>query len=153
MTPRQKFFVLEYLIDLDAKAAAIRAGYAPRHARARAAALLRRADIADAVRAAMAERAQRTGITVERVIEEYARIVFADLRLVADWGAEGELLAQCSELSDETAAAIAFVADLTRQRPKGLSRESFDERKALECLARLLGLNLVEPKSGTALHA
>jgi phage terminase small subunit len=153
MTPRQKFFVLEYLIDLNAKGAAIRAGYAPRHARARATALLRRPDIANAIREAMAERAQRTGITVARVIEEYARVAFADLRLVADWGPEGEFLAQCSDLPDETAAAIAFVADLTGQRAKGLSRESFDKRKALEFLARLLGLNLVQPEPGLAPHA
>ncbi len=153
MTPRQTFFVLEYLIDLDAKAAAIRAGYAPRHARAHASALLRRPEIADAVRLAMAERAQRCGITVERVIEEYARIAFADLRLVADWGADGEFFAQGTELPDDTAAAIAFIGDLTGQRPTGLSRDSFDKRKALECLARILGLNLVEPERGTAPQA
>lgn len=153
MTPRQKFFVLEYLIDLNASAAAIRAGYRPRSARARGAALLRRPDIANAIRLAMAERAQRTGITAERVIEEYARIALADLRLAADRGPAGEFLAQGTEVPDAAAAAIALLADLTGQHPQGLSRETFDKRKALECLARILGLNLVAPESGATSYA
>lgn len=149
MTPRQQFFVLEYLIDLDAKHAAIRAGYSPRNGQAHASRLLRRPEIANAIREAMAERARRTGITEERVLEEYARIAFANMRLIADWGPEGIWLKQSSELPDETAAAIAFIADLTGQSKRGLTVKTFDKRKALECLARILGLNVVEPARGS----
>lgn len=153
MTPRQQLFVLEYLIDLDAKHAAIRAGYSPRGAQAHASTLLRCPEIANAVREEMAERARRTGITRERVLEEYARIAFADMRLIADWGPEGVWLKELSELPDETAAAIAFIADITGQPKRGLTVKTFDKRKALECLARILGLNVVEQPRGTAPRA
>ncbi|HKT18287.1 MAG TPA: terminase small subunit [Stellaceae bacterium] len=143
MLRRQDFFVLEYLIDLDPKAAAIRAGYAPRHAGKTAARLLRRPEIAAAIRTAMAERAARTGITAERIIEEYVRVAFVELQLFPDLDAVGDFLAQFSESEDDTAAALAFIAGLAHRRPRGPAEE---ERKALACLARILGLNLIEPE-------
>ncbi len=152
MTPRQKFFVLEYLIDLNATQAAVRAGYRPGNAPFQGGKLLRNPTIATAIRKAMAERARRCGITEARVLAEYARIAFADMRLIADWGPSGVWLKQSSEIPDETAAAIAFLADMTAQPRGGLSVKTFDKRKALECLARILGLNLVKPPRGTAHH-
>lgn len=141
MNLRQHFFVLEYLIDLDAKAAAIRAGYGANHARTTGARLLRRTEIAAAIRAAMAERAARLGITAERVIEEYVRIAFVDLQLVGDLDSVGEYLAQVSEDGDDAAAALAYVEGLAHRRPRGAAE---DERKALACLGRILGLTFVE---------
>ena len=135
--------MLEYLIDLDPKAAAIRAGVAPRHAGKTAARLLRRPEIAAAIRTAMAERAARTGITAERIIEEYVRVAFVELQLFPDLDAVGDFLAQFSESEDDTAAALAFIAGLAHRRPRGPAEE---ERKALACLARILGLNLIEPE-------
>lgn len=143
MNQRQRFFVLEYLIDLDPKAAAIRAGYAANHARTTGARLLRRTEIAVAIRAAMAERAARLGITAERVIEEYVRIAFIDLQLVADFDSVGEYLAQVSEDGEEAAAALAYIEGLAHRRPRG---DEKDERKALACLGRILGLTFVEPE-------
>jgi phage terminase small subunit len=140
---RQHFFVLEYLIDLDPKAAAIRAGYAANHARTTGARLLRRTEIAVAIRAAMAERAARLGITPERVIEEYIRIAFVDLQLVTDFDSVGEYLAQVSEDGDEAAAALAYIEGLAHRRPRGAAK---DERKALACFGRILGLTFVEPE-------
>ncbi len=148
MTPRQYFFVLEYLIDLNGEHAAVRAGYAPSNARSQAARLLQRPDVAAAIRTEMAERAQRTGITAERVIEEYARIAFADMRLLGDWGPGGIGLRPSSELSDEAAALIASIADDNISRGRDSFRVTvFDKRKALESLARIFGLNIVEPHS------
>ncbi|MGH7035837.1 MAG: terminase small subunit [Stellaceae bacterium] len=143
MNQRQRFFVLEYLIDLDPKSAAIRAGYGPNHARTTGARLLRRTEIAAAIRAAMAERAARLGIRPERVIEEYVRIAFVDLQLVADLDSVGEYLAQFSEDGDDAAAALAYIEGLAHRRPRGAME---DERKALACLGRILGLTLVEPE-------
>lgn len=143
MNQRQRFFVLEYLIDLDAKAAAIRAGYGANHARTTGARLLRRTEIAAAIRAAMTERAARLGITRERVIEEYVRIAFVDLQLVTDLDSVGEYLAQVSEDGDEAAAALAYIEGLAHRRPRGAEK---DERKALACLGRILGLTFIEPE-------
>lgn len=146
MKLRHHVFVLEYLIDLDGKAAAIRAGYKPRCARAQASRLLRRPDIAAALHREMILLAQRTGITVQRVLEEYARIAFADMRLVADWGPGGYVAKPASELSDEAAAMIARIAEITlADGAEQVELELFDKRHALESLARIFGLNIVEP--------
>jgi phage terminase small subunit len=146
---RQRFFVLEYLIDLDPRAAAIRAGYGANHARTTGARLLRRSEIAAGIRAAMAERAARLGITAERVIEEYVRIAFVDLQLVAELDSVGEYLAQFSEDEEDAAAALAYVEGLAHRRPRGAAE---DERKALACLGRILGLSFGE-RERAAPHA
>lgn len=153
MTPRQQFFVLEYLIDLNATGAAIRAGYSPRSAQTQSAMLLRRPEIASAIREAMADRARRIGITRQRVLDEYTRIAFADMRLLADWGPKKIAFKGAAEISEDTAAAIAFIADLTGQRGRRLTFKTFDKRKALECLARILGMNVIELESRALPHA
>ncbi len=73
MNLRQRRFVDEYLIDLDGKHAAIRAGYAASDAKNRACRFLKTPEIANAIAAAMAERSRRTGNKPERVLEELAR--------------------------------------------------------------------------------
>jgi hypothetical protein len=65
LTPRQRRFVGEYLIDLDAGAAARRAGFSPK-AIGYPSQLMRNPEVARAIAQAMAERAERTGITRER---------------------------------------------------------------------------------------
>lgn len=153
MTPRQRFFVLEYLIDLDPKQAAIRAGYAPRGAAARGSVLLRRSDVAQAIRAAMDERARRMGITIERVLEEFARIALAlgwlDPEPSAEW-ASPSFAAACADDAD---AAFALLADLSGGRSGQDKQGADDRRAAIECLARIFGLNLVVPDAGTTHQA
>ena len=151
MTPRQRFFVLEYLIDLDPRQAAIRAGYSPRSARSQGPALLRRTDIAAAIRKEMDERARRTGITAERVLEEYARVVLAITHLFADEGENLDSLADALKLPPEPEAAIALLSEFAGENGKDLAATGTDGHKVLQSLARLFGLNLIEPEPG-AVH-
>jgi phage terminase small subunit len=137
LTPRQRRFVEEYLIDLDAKHAAIRAGYS-RLTKATPHKLLRNAEVARAVGDAMAARSKRTGITRERVLEEYARIAFADMRALAEWGPQGAAILDADGLSDDALAAIALVAEVSADGEGPFRLERFDKLKALEALARLL---------------
>lgn len=71
-------FVKEYLIDLNATQAAIRAGYSVRSAVKIGWQLLQKPRIADAIAKAKAERSRRTGISADRVLEELAAIAFAN---------------------------------------------------------------------------
>lgn len=68
MTPRQKRFVEEYLIDLNATQAAIRAGYSKNSAQEQGYQLVRKTSVKAAIDAAMAERSERTGITQDYVL-------------------------------------------------------------------------------------
>ena len=63
LTPKQERFVAEYLIDLNATQAAIRAGYSVKTAKQAGSENLSKPDIAKAVQDAQAARAARTEIT------------------------------------------------------------------------------------------
>lgn len=85
LTAKQQRFVDEYLVDLNATQAAIRAGYSAATARSIAAENLTKPNIAAAVSAAQAERAKRTGITADRVLEDLARVAFGDVRKLVEY--------------------------------------------------------------------
>ena len=104
LTPKQKRFVDEYLIDLNATQAAIRAGYSPKTANEQGARLLANVSIAQTIQKAMQDREQRTEITQDRVLQEYARLAFYDPRkLFQPDGTPKPIEA----LDDDTAAALA----------------------------------------------
>lgn len=145
MTPRQCRFVDEYLIDLDGKHAAIRAGYAASDANNRACRMLKMPAIADAIAAAMAARSRRTGITPERVLEELARIAFVDWRKLAAWGPDGVAVVDSNTLSPAETAAIARVSTDDGWENR-VDIATHDKRRALDTLARILGLPVDPPK-------
>ncbi len=72
MTPKQRLFIDEYMIDRNATQAAIRAGYHPKMA----AQLIAKPSIKDAIDEAIAIQSRRTGITVERILQELAKVAF-----------------------------------------------------------------------------
>jgi hypothetical protein len=78
--PKMLAFVNEYLVDLNATQAAIRAGYSAKSAGAHGFKLLQKAEIQAAIDMRRREVAQTTNVTPERVIAELGRIAFADPR-------------------------------------------------------------------------
>lgn len=92
----------------------------------------------------IAERARRLGITPERVLKQYARIAFADLRRVADWGPGGFVLKNPEELSDEDAAAISEV--VAAGGAGNYRVKLYDKKAALDAIARHLGMFLRAPR-------
>lgn len=78
LNPKQQRFVEEYLVDLNATQAAIRAGYSAKTAHAIAEKLLRKAEINEAIQSAMKSRSERTEVTQDRVIQELAAMAFYD---------------------------------------------------------------------------
>lgn len=75
---RIELFVAEYLVDLNGRQAAIRAGYSPDSARFTASELLARKDVQEKVAAAKAERLQRAQLTADEVLERIRDIAEAD---------------------------------------------------------------------------
>lgn len=104
LTDKQKRFVTEYLVDLNATAAARRAGYSEKTACEQAARLLANVKVQSAVQTAMAKRESRTEITQDKVLREYARIAFFDPRKLFDDEGNPKHI---TELDDDTAAALA----------------------------------------------
>lgn len=146
MTPKQARFVAEYLIDLNATQAAIRAGYSPRTASEQGTRLLGKAQIAKAVADAQAKRLARLDLTADRVLQEIARIAFSDIRT---WfTAEGKLR-PIHELPTDVAAALGSVEvrrERTRRDGEAVTEEdvvklkAWDKPRALDMLAKHFGL-------------
>ena len=100
----------------------------------------------------IAERAARLGVTPERVLQEYARIAFADLRRFADWGTGGLVLRTPGALSDADAAAISEIT--TAGAGSGNYRvKLYDKKAALDAIARHLGMFVRPPRRQERRHA
>jgi phage terminase small subunit len=106
LTPKQKRFVDEYLIDLNATQAAIRAGYKEKTARFIAAENLTKPIIQEVIQKAMNERSKRTEVTQDRTLKELARIGFSDIRKYFD---EDGSLKKITDLDDDAAAVVSSV--------------------------------------------
>lgn len=83
------------------------------------------------------ERAARIGVTVDKVLQEYARIAFADLRHILSWDETG--LRVKEHLSRRDAAPIAEIG--TAASGNGPVRiKLYDKKAALDAIARYLGM-------------
>lgn len=104
LSDKQRVFVDEYLVDLNATQAAIRAGYSPKTANEQGARLLAKVSIQAELSERMKAREQRTEITQDRVLQEIARVAFFDPRkLFNDDGTPKRLV----DLDDDSAAVVA----------------------------------------------
>lgn len=144
LTARQQRFVDEYLVDLNATQASIRAGYSHKGATVRGSELLANRKVAEAISAAKASRAERVQITQDRVLQELARIAFFDPRKL--FRADGSPL-EITELDDETAAVLAgldIVVERTDEGRDGYSSvrkyKLTNKLGALEAAMRHLGM-------------
>lgn len=137
MTKKQKRFIEEYLIDLNATQAAIRAGYSPSTAKAIGSENLTKPDIKAQIDKAMAERSRRTGVNADRVLMELAKIAFVNAIEVID----PKTATVKEDASSDDTAAIQSVKVKTFGED-GLEREikMADKLKALELLGKHLGM-------------
>lgn len=99
--------------------------------------------------AAMIESARKLNITRERVLEEYAKIAFFDIRkvLTIDGG-----LKNATEWDDESAAAIAGLESYDEREPEsgmvlGTVRKIkvSEKRAALDSICKVMGYNTPDP--------
>ena len=152
LTAKQRCFCEEYILDLNAVAAYRRAGYKANDdaARANASRLLTKANVQNYIQQLQNDRSVRTLITADRVLQEIARVAFANIKQVASFNrSEGVLFKDSAELTDDETAAIAEVSSrkVTRSVEGGTEIETVDLKMkmhnkiaALDLAARHLGL-------------
>lgn len=75
LSPKQERFAREYLLDLNATQAAIRAGYSPKTAYSMGQRLLKNVEVQKAVQSAMDERSKRTEVNADYVLTNLLEIV------------------------------------------------------------------------------
>jgi len=152
LTRRDKVFVQEYLVDLNVERAALAAGYKKSVANSKAYMWVSDSKknekplVRAEIERLMEERSKRTGITADRVLAEYAKLAFLDIRRAYD--VDGNLK-PIHELDDETAAAIAGLDTEVifdghggdRERVGTLKKIKLSDKKgALDSIARHLGM-------------
>ena len=149
LTARQERFVQEYLIDLNAKQAAIRTGCRTRTAEPIASRWLRNVEVAAAVKQAQDERAERTRVAADMVVEELAKHAFGTMQDFFDPD-DGHLL-DVHEMSLAAQSRLAAL-DVVRERTRTSDGETvttveqtiklklWDKIHALELLGRHLGM-------------
>jgi len=104
MTSKQNRFVSEYLIDLNATKAAIRAGYSRKTAKSIGQENLTKPDLLAKITACQEVLLARNAITADNVLQELARLAFFDVRDL--FAPDGSLL-PIHKLSRDAAAGIA----------------------------------------------
>lgn len=110
LTDKQQRFVDEYFVDSCQTQAAIRAGYSPKTAQQIASKLMATSRVKAEVDKRRAELSRRTGISAERVLQEYARLAFAKMSDVVTWSGDGSIsMIPSGELTDDDAACIAEI--------------------------------------------
>lgn len=151
--PRHERFAQELAKGKSASAAYVEAGY--EGDRKNAARLATNDDVCDRVEELLLAGAKRAEVTVERVMREYARVGFADIRRVVRWdalssatGEEDEdgvpvlrtmnevALIPSDEIDRDTALAIAEIS----QTKDGLKVKLHNKLGALDSMARHLGM-------------
>lgn len=142
LTDRRKLFVDEYLIDLNATQAAIRAGYSKKTAHSQGERLLRNVEVQKAIQAGQKARSNRLEITADRVLQEFARIAFFDPRNLFNEDGTPKAIA---ELDDDTAAVVAgldvaHIGNADVGIGQVMKIKLADKKGALDSVARHLGM-------------
>lgn len=139
LTDKQERFVEEYMIDLNATQAAIRAGYSVKNAGKIGSELLEKTRISEAIDIKKAERSRRTGVTADRVVTELARIAFANAKNIVNFKTGGIL----GYANDDDLAAVQSVKVKTSCGNVDTEEREIklaDKQKALELLGKHLGM-------------
>lgn len=140
LTNKQKRFIEEYLIDLNATQASIRAGYSPETAKEIGCENLTKPNIKNEIDKAIAERSRRTGINQDRVLREIAKIAFVNPSDVINFNQ-----ATVKEnASDDDLAVISGIKIKSIPTDDGNIQERevklYDKLKALDMLGKHLGM-------------
>lgn len=140
MNERHKRFVEEYIKDLNASAASIRAGYSKNGANVTGSKLLAMPNILDAVKEAIDKRAIRTEVSQDWVIKRLKQIAGSDMADIADWNASGVTFKDSSSLSEDARASVQTVEETTNEHGGSLKVKQHDKIKALELIGRHLNM-------------
>lgn len=140
LTSKQKRFIEEYLIDLNATQAAIRAGYSPNSAQEIGSENLSKPIIKNEIDKAIAQRSRRTGINQDRVLRELAKIAFVNPSDVINF----DEATVKNDAKEDDLATIASVKVKTIPTEDGDIEERevklYDKLKALDLIGKHLGM-------------
>lgn len=136
MTPKQEVFAREYLKDLNATEAAIRAGYAPSTANSHAHTYLADPEVQALIATLAAERNKKLQIDAQQVLRDILEIAFADP--AAAYDEDGSFKRDIHQIPAPLRKTISSIK--TTQNGVITEVKFWDKLKALEMLGRHLSL-------------
>ena len=142
LNPRQEAFVREYLIDLNATQAYIRAGYAPAKANINGTKLISKDSIQAAIQLGMKKREERTQVTMDQVLKYWADLAFTPMDELFDQGPDGTLIPKAfDQMTDRAKRCISELKSQFDKDGAGWqSIKRLDQLKASEMIAKHLGM-------------
>jgi phage terminase small subunit len=157
LTPKQARFVAEYLVDLNAAAAARRAGYSAKTADQQGYENLKKPEIAAAVQAGQTAQLATAGVSKARLLQELGRIALVNVRDYFDPETKDARLP--SDLTDDQGACLAGFEVLIKNAKAGdgvtdtiHKFKLWDKVRALELYMKHYGMLVekIEVKDSTA---
>lgn len=112
LTARQERFCTEYIVDLNATAAAIRAGYSAKTAEQIGWQLLQKTSVQNRIAELQKSRAKRVQVTADDVLRELMRLGFSDIRGVATWAEDGTRLIDSETITEDAARTISEISSV-----------------------------------------
>lgn len=142
LTDKQKRFCEEYLVDLNASAAYLRAGYkvSAKAVDAAASRLLGTVKVKTYIRQLQQQQSHRTEITADKVLNEIAKVAFSDITDVLSFDADGIVLKDSRSLGKDITPAIASISHRRGRDGDSFSVKMHNKLDALQKLAVHLGL-------------
>jgi phage terminase small subunit len=144
LAPSQSRFVHEYLIDLNATQAAIRAGYAKRSAHVQGCELLTNPKVCAAIETAIGKREQRTGVKADHVVAELALLAFSNIRNFAVDDTGRVILANANTPDDVWRSVSSMKTKITTDRDgrsyRDVELKLWSKTDALKMLGQHLGM-------------
>lgn len=139
LTPKQKLFCNHYLISLNATESAIKAGYSKKTADVIGVQNLGKLSIKKYLEEKMSKRAEKLEITADKVIEEIAKLAFANTTDILEITDTSIKIKDLSKLDTTCIASAEEVFDKDGNRV-GVKVKLYDKTKNLELLGRHLGI-------------
>lgn len=151
LNPKQISFCEQYIIDFNGTQAAIRAGYSAKTANAQSTRLLTNVYIQQYISGLQKKASERNEISVDRIINEYAKIAFSDMKNYMD---ENNKIKDINTLDSNISGAVSEIQTERRmfnEEPTEFVKFKLHSKThALDMLGKHLGMFNDEVKhSGT----
>lgn len=140
LSPKQEIFCQEYLVDLNGRQAAIRAGYSPKTANEQASRLLTNVNIVAHIQKLMDQRANRTAVVSDDILRELTRIGLYDIRSI--FAADGTVK-PIAEWPEDVARACSTIDVVEIFETVGGQRIQTGQLKKIRFLDKLKALELL----------
>ncbi|MEO0885204.1 MAG: terminase small subunit [Cyanobacteria bacterium J06648_10] len=145
LTDLQESFCREYLVDFNATAAYLRAGYKCKSTTAErnASRLLRNAEVQAYLQSFRDRVSRRTDVTLERTLEELGRVAFSDITSTLTFTDDGLRFRDSSTLPESVSAAIQSVSITEHTTIKGEDEATATSKKQLRMHDKVSALKLL----------